>query len=73
MEQLHIIRSKRKWGIFERNKNRSLKNFKHRDLAFHHAASIAQENHIKIIIHNTDGLVDFVFDKYYLTEQEKYI
>jgi hypothetical protein len=69
--EFHIIHSRNKWGIFPKNGNRSKANFKHRDLAFHDAISLAVQYRAKIIIHNTDGSVDFIFNTYYETEQQK--
>lgn len=69
--EFHIIRSKGKWGIFPKHGNRSKANFKHRDLAFHSAVGLALQYQAKIIVHNTDGDVDFIFNTYYQTEQQK--
>jgi len=69
--QFHIIRSQNKWKIIPKNGERSRANFKHRDLAFYSAVGLAVQYQAKIIVHNTDGSVDFIFDTYYKTEQEK--
>ena len=69
--QFHIIHSRNKWGIYPRNGNRSRANFKHRDLAFHSAVGLAIQYQAKIIVHNTDGSVDFIFDTYYRTAEQK--
>jgi hypothetical protein len=71
MQELYIIRSRNKWKIYTRDSIRSKGNFKHRDLAFHNAVSIARQYQAKIIVHDTDGSVDFIFDTYYKTEQQK--
>jgi hypothetical protein len=57
MEDVHIISNRGKWGIYKRGKYRSVRNFKYRDLAFHHACMRFKT---KIIVHNTDGGVDFI-------------
>ena len=54
---VNIISSRGKWKILKDRKYRSVKNFKHRDLAFHYAATHFKG---KIIVHNTDGDVDFI-------------
>ena len=69
--EFHIIHSRSKWGIFPKGGNRSKANFKHRDLAFHDAVGLAVQYQAKIIVHDKDGLVDFIFDTYYQTEQQK--
>jgi hypothetical protein len=56
MEEIHIIKSRRKWGVYKRNGNKSLRNFEHRDLAFHYATRYDA----KLIVHNSDGMVDFI-------------
>jgi hypothetical protein len=59
MEEIHIIRSNRKWGVHNFKKDyRSLRNFKYRDIAFHYAARYKSS----IVVHNSDGSVDFVFN-----------
>lgn len=55
---IHIITCKGKWGVYKRKSIRSLKNFKHRDLAF----LFATKYKTRIIVHNSDGGVDFVHD-----------
>ena len=69
--EFHIIHWRYKWGIYPKHGNRSKANFKYRDLAFHSAVSLAIQYQAKIIVHNTDGGVDFIFDTYYQTEQQK--
>lgn len=56
---IHIIHSRNKWGVYKRDSHKSLKNFKHRDLAFHYAATKFTS---KIVVHNTDGEVDFTIN-----------
>ena len=55
---IHIITWKGKWGVYKRKSYRSLRNFKFRDLAFHFATKYKT----KIIVHNSDGGVDFIYD-----------
>jgi hypothetical protein len=62
---LHIISSRKKWGIYTRSGHRSLKNFKYRDLAFLYATMLFEFN-TKIIVHNSDGSVDFIYNKFYI-------
>jgi hypothetical protein len=69
--EFHVVRVRSKWGIYPKHGNRSKGNFKHRDLAFHASVGLARQYEAKIIVHNTDGGVDFVFDTYYQTEQQK--
>ena len=60
INNIHIITSNRKWGVYNLNESyRSKRNFKYRDLAFHYAAN---KYKAKIIVHNSDGGVDFVHD-----------
>jgi hypothetical protein len=63
--EFHIIHWRYKWGIYPRHGERSKANFKHRDLAFHRAVGLAIQYEARIIVHNTDGGVDFIFDEYY--------
>jgi hypothetical protein len=56
---IFIISHGKKWGVYKRNSERSLKNFNHRELAFHYAATRFKT---LISVHNTDGLVDFKYD-----------
>lgn len=62
MEQLHIITYRGKWGIYKRKSQRSIRNFSYRDLAFHHAVSFSIKNGWDIVVHNTDGGVDFIYN-----------
>ena len=60
-EELHVITVKRHWGVFKRHSARSLRNFKHRDLAFLYAVRYAKNRDVQIIVHDTDGCVDFTY------------
>jgi len=42
-----------------------MKNFKHRDLAFHYAVPYAEKHQIRITVFDADGFTDFVFEDYY--------
>jgi len=60
MIELHVITWKRKWGVYKRNSERSMRNFKHSDLAFLFACSLNYPDDLKIVVHNEDGSVDFI-------------
>ena len=57
---LYIISHGGKWGIFKSAGKRSIRNFKHRELAFHYAAT--NYSGVRISVHNKDGGVDFVYN-----------
>jgi hypothetical protein len=65
MEQLYIIKVRNKWGVYKTHSNRSMKNFKHRDLAFHYAVPHAIKNRLRITVFDADGFTDFVFEDYH--------
>jgi len=69
--EFHIIHSKGLWKIYPKHGERSKANFKHRDLAFYEAVGLARQYQAKLIVHNKDGGVDFRYDYYYQTEQQK--
>lgn len=54
----HIISHSGMWGVFKKGSVRSMRNFKHRELAFLYASGYKT----KIIIHETDGSVCFIFN-----------
>lgn len=58
MEDIHIVRCNGKWGVYSKGSHRSKRNFKHRDLAFHYATRYDA----RIIVHNTDGMVVFIYE-----------
>lgn len=59
MTDIHIISSNKKWGVYKRTSYRSMKNFSHRDLAFHYATQFK----VRIIVHNKNGTIDFIYDE----------
>lgn len=58
IDDIHIITWKGKWGVYKKRSHRSLRNFKYRDLAF----LFANRYKTRIIVHNSDGSVDFIYD-----------
>jgi len=58
----YVISSRNRWGVHKRYGKRSLRNFKHRELAFLYAVRYAKNRDVRIIVHDTDGCVDFTYN-----------
>jgi hypothetical protein len=61
-EELNVITIRRHWGVYKRYNYRSLRNFKHRDLAFLYAVRYAKNRNVRIIVHDKNGCVDFTYN-----------
>lgn len=56
-ERIYVISHHNKWGVYKRHGKRSLRNFKHRDLAFHYATKFKAQ----IVVMTKDGELDFTY------------
>ena len=59
MKIVHIIKRGNNWAAHKPKSSRAICTNKHRDIVFHKAAITAD----LVITHNSDGSVDFVFEK----------
>jgi len=61
-ERLHVISCRNRWGVHKRYGKRSLRNFRHRELAFLYAVNHTKNRDVDIVVHDKDGSIDFIYN-----------